>query len=214
MIIRKLSTRLLIPTCTFLIGISVSAWLLRPSPTQEFHVSIPDHTWVKICFELDGLETKSINEITREAELTNLRAAALPGDDIEVRVWVNALRNSRALILRRSAGRWSAIHLRGMLTGQKLEKREILVAPHSGWEGAWARLVSASILTLPDAAEIQCRNEILDGAGYAVEISKDRAYRTYMYDNPNYSKCDEAKQMIKLVDIIEDEFGWEDNGKE
>ena len=214
MIIRKLSTRLLIATCTFLIGISVSAWLLRPSPKQEFHVSIPDHTWVKIWFELDGLETKSINEITREAELTNLRAGALPGDDVEVRVWVNALRRSRALILRRSAGRWSAIHLRGMLTGQKLEKREVLFAPHSGWEGAWARLVSAGILTLPDAAEAQCSTGVIDGIGYIVEVSKDRTYRTYMYDNPSYSKCDNARQMIKIVGIIEDEFGWEVNGKE
>ena len=214
MIIRKLSTRLLIATFTFLIGISVSAWLLRPAPKQEFHVSIPDHTWVKIWFELDGLETKSINEITREAELTNLRAAALPGDDVEVRVWVNALRRSRALILRRSAGRWSAIHLRGMLTGQKLEKREILTAPHSGWEGAWARLVSTGILILPDAAEIQCSTGGFDGVSYVVELSKDRTYRTYMYDNPSYSKCDDAKQMIKIVGIIEDEFGWEVNGKE
>jgi hypothetical protein len=47
-----------------------------------------------------------------------------------------------------------------------------------------------------------------------VEVSKDRRYRTYMYDNPQYSKCDNAKQMIKIADIIEDEFGWEDNGKE
>lgn len=35
-----------------------------------------------------------------------------------------------------------------------------------------------------------------------------------LYDNPQYSKCDDAKLMIKIAGIIEDEFGWEDNGKE
>ena len=214
MIIRKLSTRLLIAAFTFIIGISLSAWLLRHSHGQEFRVSIPDHRWVHFWFEVTGLETKSLNEITHEAELPNLRAAALPGDDIEARVWVLGQQRSRGLILRRTAGRWSAIHLRGILTGQKLEKREILTAPHSGWEGAWARLVSAGILILPDAAEIQCRAGILDGMGYVVELSKDRTYRTYMYDNPQYANCDDAKQMIKIADIIQDEFGWEDNGKE
>ena len=213
MIIRNLSTRLIIATCTFLIGISVSAWLLH-SPQQEFQVSIPDHNWVRIWFELTGLETKSINELTREAELSNLRAAALPGDDLEVRVWVTAQQHSRALILRRSVGKWSAILLRGILTGQKLEKHEILTAPRSGWEGAWARLVNAGILILPDAAETQCSTGIIDGMSYVVEISKDRTYRTYMYDNPDYSKCDDAKQMIKIAGIIQDEFGWVDNGKE
>ena len=212
MIIRKLSTRLIIASFTFLLGISASAWLLRQK--QDFQVSIPEHNWVKIWFELTGLETKSINEVTREAELSNLRTAALPGDDLEARVWVHAQQHSRALILKRSAGRWSAILLRGMLTEQKLEKREILSAPRSGWEGAWARLVSAGILILPDAAEIQCSTGILDGTSYVVEVSKDRTYRTYMYDNPDYAKCDDAKQMIKILDIIEDEFGWEDNGKE
>jgi predicted TIM-barrel enzyme len=28
-----------------------------------------------------------------------------------------------------------------------------------------------------------------------------------MYDNPNYAKCNEAKQMIKIGDIIVEEFG-------
>jgi hypothetical protein len=213
MIIRKLSTRLLIATFTFLIGISLSAWLLH-SPKQEFRVSIPDSIWVHIWFELTGLETKSINEITREAELPNLRAAALPGDDLDVRVWVTAQQHSRAFILRRTTERWSAIVLRGMLTGQKLEKREILTAPRSGWEGAWARLVNAGILILPDAGEIQCTTGIFDGVAYVVELSKDRTYRTYIYDNPQYANCDDAKQMIKIAGIIQDEFGWEDNGKE
>jgi hypothetical protein len=35
-----------------------------------------------------------------------------------------------------------------------------------------------------------------------------------MYDNPQYAKCDDARQMIKIVDIIVNEFGWADNGKE
>jgi hypothetical protein len=40
-----------------------------------------------------------------------------------------------------------------------------------------------------------------------VEVNKDKAYRTYMYDHPNHAKCDEAKQMLKVGEIIAEEFG-------
>ncbi len=209
MLIRTLSTRFIVAALTFLIGISAAtAWLFSRSPKQELHVSIPDERWVHIRFESTGMDTKSINEITSEAGLPNLRATVLPGDDMEVRVWVDASEYGRAFILRRAAGQWSAIRLRGMLREQKLQKYAVLSAPRSGWDGAWGRLMNAGILTLPDAAGIQCKAGVLDGIGYIVEVNKDKAYRTYMYDNPQHAKCDEAKQMIKIANIIEEEFGW------
>jgi hypothetical protein len=210
MLIRILSTRIIVAALTFLIGISAAtAWLFSRAPEQELRVSIPDERWVHIWFESTSMDTKSINEITSEAGLPNLRTTVLPGDDLEVRVWVDASEYGRAFILRRSAGQWSAIRLRGMLRGQQLQKHEVCAAPRSGWGGAWVRLVDAGILTLPDAAGIQCRAGVLDGVGYVVEVSTDKTYRTYMYDTPLYAKCDEAKQMIKIADIIEEEFGWD-----
>ena len=70
--------------------------------------------------------------------------------------------------------------------------------------------MGAGILTLPDASEVRCNTQVLDGMGYVVEIDADQTYRTYMYDNPQYAKCDEAKRMIKLSEIVDEEFGWKD----
>jgi hypothetical protein len=88
--------------------------------------------------------------------------------------------------------------------------RKELQAPKSGWTNAWQRLIDAEILTLPDASSIRCEVGITDGKSYVVEVNKDRTYRTYMYDNPNHAKCAEAKQMIKLGEVIAEEFGLEE----
>jgi hypothetical protein len=54
---------------------------------------------------------------------------------------------------------------------------------------------------------VGCRVGGRDGMSYVVEINSDRTYRTYMYDNPFYAKCDEAKRMMKIGEIVADEFG-------
>ena len=206
----SLSIRLIAASLAFLIGIAAATlWLTSRSHKQELRVSIPDHRWVHIWFEATGLSTKSIDELSGEAGLAKLRTTLLPGDDLEVRFWVDAAEYGRALIIRRSAGRWSAIRLRGMQRNQNLQKQEIHSAPHSGWEGAWEKLVNAGMLTLPDAAEVQCRVSGLDGIGYIVEVNIDKTYRTYMYDTPQYAKCDQARQVIRIAEIIEEEFGWD-----
>ena len=41
---------------------------------------------------------------------------------------------------------------------------------------------------------------------YVVEINTQATYRTYLYDNPSYAKCAEAKRMIKIGNIIAEEF--------
>ena len=46
----------------------------------------------------------------------------------------------------------------------------------------------------------------LDGMSYVVEYNRDGSYRTYMYDNPDNAKCDEAKRMIKIGNMIAEEF--------
>ena len=47
---------------------------------------------------------------------------------------------------------------------------------------------------------------INDGMSYVVEFNSNGTYRTYLYDNPGYAKCDEAKQMIKIANIVSEEF--------
>jgi len=87
-----------------------------------------------------------------------------------------------------------------------------LQAPKSGWEMCWQRLEEAGILTLPDASAIGCSTMVIDGMSYVVEFNNKGTYRTYLYDNPSYAKCNEAKQMIKVGSVISEEFGVPEMG--
>jgi len=63
------------------------------------------------------------------------------------------------------------------------------------------------ITTLPDAEAIGCSPSVLDGMSYVVELNNERTYRTYLYDNPSYAKCEQAKRMISIGNFIAAEFG-------
>jgi hypothetical protein len=78
--------------------------------------------------------------------------------------------------------------------------------PKSGWEALWQKLVEAGILTLPDSSELEYKNDVTDGKSYVVETNVENVYRTYEYGNPNYEELKEAKQIIKIGQIIADEF--------
>jgi hypothetical protein len=173
-----------------------------PSPgRKELRLDIPKDTWEPIFF-------KSIDERARIANLKTLRAASLPHDDLEVRVWHGfGLTALEGFVLKRAAGEWSAIHLEGIhpnLLRSEYEKK--LQTPKSGWELCWRRLEETGILTLPDGSAIGCSPMINDGMSYVVEFNSNGIYRTYLYDNPDYAKCKEAKQMIAIGNIISEEF--------
>lgn len=218
----KLTFRLVIALLTFFLGIAATMALLinrlstgnvlqRESGApivqerQALHLMIPDT-------ELEPLVFRAINKRTNESGVPSLRTVLLPDDDLEVRVWVGfGVYGEDALILRRSANQWSAIHLHGMSERPPFpNSQETLAAPRSGWEGAWQRLIAAGILTLPDAAAVGCNTYVNDGTSYVVEINKNRIYRTYLYDNPKYARCNEARQMIEIGEIIAEEFGLEE----
>src|ERR1700749_3357644 len=141
---RKLLIRLIAAIFTFLIGIAVTAvWLAGRQPQQDFRVSIPHERWGHIAFEMPGLASRSINEIVGEAGLTNLRAAPLPGDGLEIRAWGGFGIDGKiyGVILRRSAGQWSVIHVYEPGGGQHVQVFEdSQAAPESGWDKAWMKL--------------------------------------------------------------------------
>jgi hypothetical protein len=214
--------KLTVALLTFLIGMAVAAVRLikRPSidavpqkvqpasAAQEegaLRLSIPTDGWEPIFFE-------SINGRAGVAGLASLRTVGLPKDDLEVRVWVGfGVSALEGFVLKRAKGRWSATHLEGVHRRlPKSEYQKVLQTPKSGWDAAWQRLVDAGILTLPDASAVGCSAGINDGMSYVVEVNKDKAYRTYMYDNPDHATCVEAEQMLKVVEIIAEEFGVEE----
>jgi hypothetical protein len=177
----------------------------KPTPVQvrkEVQLNVPKDTWEPIFF-------KAIDERARLSNLKTLRSTALPDGDLEVRVWHGfGLTALEGFVLRRAAGDWSAIHLDGVTRNvASAESQKNLQAPKSGWEACWQRLQDAGLLTLPDAAAIGCSAMVNDGMSYVVEYNREGIYRTYMYDNPDYAKCDEAKRMIAIGNLISEEFG-------
>ena len=172
------------------------------APHDDFRVIIPQESWEPIFF-------REIDERASIAKLPNLRHAALPKDDLETRLWIGfGLTALRGFDLKRSAGHWQATYIQGIRPRLPRSEYEItLRPPKSGWEGLWRRLLDKGLLSLPDARSIGCESGALDGLSYVVENSVDNTYRTYMYDNPHFAKCKEAKQMIEIANIFDDEFG-------
>ena len=66
---------------------------------------------------------------------------------------------------------------------------------------------------MPDASQVGCNVLGKDGIGFIVETNVDGTYRTYMYDDPSFAKCGEAKQFLNLIDVVNAEFGskWPTN---
>ena len=211
----RIGNRFIVALVTFLLGVAITTVFLINRSTvtnttpqidaaqtgQAPRLLLPDDNWEPRFFRI-------INEHTSEANLPSLRTVALSGDDLEVRVWVGfGVFGEDALILRRTGGQWSALHLHGMAVRPPfVQSLNTLAAPRSGWEKAWERLENSGILTLPDAAAVLCNSLGLDGTYNVVETNVNRTYRTYRYANPNPPKCREARQMIEIGEIIAEEF--------
>jgi hypothetical protein len=173
-----------------------------PTPTPgEFRLNVPKDNWEPIFF-------KAIDDRAKVGNLKSLRSGALPDDDLEIRVWHGfGLTAVEGFVLRRAGGQWSAVHLDGVTRNvASNDSQKNLAGPKSGWDACWQRLQDAGILSLPDASAIGCSAMINDGMSYVVEYNYKGTYRTYLYDNPDYAKCNEAKRMIQIGNLISEEF--------
>lgn len=185
--------------------------LQSPTPKRELGRDIPNASWVEIFFgEMPGIARPGLDKIARQNGFSILKEVILPDNDLEVRLWVGFGKyGNDGLILKRDSGNWSAINLREMSCHFEKRGKYKLESPKSGWETLWQKLIDTGILTLPDSSELEYKNLVEDGKGYVVETNHDYVYRTYQYSNPDKEKLKEAKQMIKIGEIIADEFGLE-----
>lgn len=173
---------------------------------QALQLEIPDSPWEPAFFE-------ELEERTTAVNLPDLRTVVLPEDDLEVRFWYDRFEIINGVVIRRTGQQWSANWI--YQTEDHLPssaKLATLDPPKSGWDIFWKNLVDTGILTLPDSPRPQCPTEALDGISYIVETNVNRKYRTYMYSNPQWMKCSEAKQVLQLEKTIRDEFSL-DNWK-
>ncbi len=173
-----------------------------PALSQQLRLEIPQASWVPIFF-------REIDQLATIGNLPSLRTIVLPNDDLEARLWVAGGNfGMDGIVVRKTRGSWSGTYLHGFSKEPNFKKyAEPLQAPRSGWDKAWQRLVAAGLLTMPDASKVGCRLGGKDGIGFVFETNVNRTYRTYMYDDPEFAQCHEAKQMLNIISIIDQEFG-------
>lgn len=155
--------------------------------------------------------TRFANPLTDKYGLERLRETRLAKGDLEIRVWL-ITHDTDTFILKRADDEWSATALKEIDCRKfnyfpKDKPYELgkmnLGAPKSGWENVWKNLSETGILDLPEPPETY----FLHGINYYVEINHNGIYRTYYYSNPDLQKSDEAQRMVKIAEIIADEFG-------
>jgi len=188
-----------------------SVILQTPAPQKELKTEIPNAFWVKIYFDgIDEKDNSGINKIVANDGLNKLSETVLPENDLEIRVWVGFGKyGNDGFILRKISGNWSAIVLKRMLCHLENKGKIELSEPKSGWEAVWQKLLDAGVLTLPDSSKLKSRNYVIDGKSFVVETNYNYLYRTYEYSQPDEQKGNEAKQMVKIGQIIAEEFGLE-----
>jgi hypothetical protein len=170
----------------------------KPEATQ-FRAVVPKSVWEPVFFQ-------AIDKRASAARVPSLRRA-LPKGDLELRLWNGfGLTQLQGFVLRRSSGQWSAIQLSVRSKPPRQEYEKQLPAPKSGWNECWRKLMEIGVLSLPDASEINWSAGVLDGLSYVVEINYENTYRTYLYDNPSYAECEQAKKMIEIGNTIAEEF--------
>jgi hypothetical protein len=212
----KVCLFLILVLVLLLVGASISIGLLRHNknlaqqaspansvPTQQAQrFEIPEAGWVPSFF-------MALEERTEKVKLPSLRTVVLSEQDLEVRFWYDGRPDVvNGFVIRRYADRWSAIGVRQTRKRQPSDvKLEVLAAPKSGWEAAWAKLVGAGILTLPDASELNCNAPSADTFSFVIETNVHKTYRTYRYTNPFHAECDAAKRIVLIEEIIAEEFG-------
>ena len=195
---------------------TVSTSVPKPVPTpvivkeQSIEVvvsDIPKETWEPIYHQ-------SIQEIGRSVGIRPLRTQQIADNDIEVRIWMGfGITQLRGFVLKRTGAKWSAFHIGSPVGSSSIkDKMSPLSTPKSGWKSAWDSMLQQDILTLPDAAGINCESMYDDGFSYVVEILKGKNYRTYMYDNPSEkfdNRCSQADKILAIADIISKDYGIE-----
>lgn len=195
---------------------------VSPTPQRELKKDVPNESWVKIYFEGVLIETVDNGEQLKNKKIGGLDefAAAngfpilketfLPENDLEARVWVGFGKyQTDGFILKRRSGNWSATVLKEMLCHLENKGKYELPPPKSGWNEMWEMLVDAGILVLPDSSKLKNDYGVIDGKSYVVETNFDSSYRTYHYGNPDELEFKEAEQMVKIGQIIADEFSLE-----
>lgn len=87
--------------------------------------------------------------------------------------------------------------------------------PKSGWQVMMKKINSLDIFNLPDFRTFESYELPMDGAAVTVQVATKKKYRMYSYIMPILSKNSiiDAKKMVDILHVIEDELGFKQLGK-
>jgi hypothetical protein len=152
-------------------------------------------------------ETKyfpAISDLAKATKLEDLRATALPADETEVRVWIGFGKAPLRGYVIRNAKTDSARLIQAGSGVSELMVSDL--APVNGdWYLTWLTLTREGLLTLPDWSQLPPGADQLlvkDGETIVFESSSDGVYRVYYYPAVNSQAWPEAKQAIRIVELL------------
>lgn len=194
--------RLIAASLTFTIGMAAPIpWfeeaIEEQTETDELRVIIPED--IRSSHYL-GL----IDQFESYYDLPKLRESTLPGDDIEIRVYVSGFTlGTDVLILRRTSDKWQGTHYSGMTP--RISRHFNGVSPLSNWSTIWKRLKEAGILSLSGTKD----SRVQDGVVYIVETNLNKTYLAYAFANPAQLEDEDGTKMVTIARILAEEFAIE-----
>lgn len=153
--------------------------------------------------------------VRRETSRAGLSSIENGSEWIEIRVWEHLDWGRRVVVIRYMDSAWTAEnYIYTLLPSGRDDIDSVAVnivrlgKPKNGWNGFMNKLIDKGILELKDESEIpgySIRNEFLHTA---VEIAAKNYYRYYSLPDAQdvANKIKEAKAMVEILDLIQDEF--------
>ncbi len=157
--------------------------------------------------------------VKMEASQLKLDSLESGFDSIQIRIWfdISLLRKQRLIVISKSNDKWIA-NLYILTLGSTKNSHEDSIfkfdfkpgLPKSGWNDFTKRLFDLQITTLPDMDNIAGYGSGMDGIGCNIEVATKTYYRFYRYWEPKsyQAKFWQAKQMTKILELIEQEFDF------
>lgn len=155
-----------------------------------------------------------IDEAAALVPLPPLREGTPPAGDLEARLWwfepwegrrysghLNALRLVRHDGKWRGTGLWSARAPDTPEVEREARVRGAQVRP--GFAATWERIVSAGLLTLPDATRLHGERRVTRGVTFVVEVSCEGRYRAYHYSDPERQSWPEARSLREALSLVD-----------
>lgn len=153
----------------------------------------------------------------RDINAAGLRNYKYGYDSIVIRVWYDYAKSETDIIeIRKNCENWVAelITIKRSMENDKILatiiKKKILDTPKSGWNNFTKRLFELNVTTLPPFSDIPNYDAASDGYSVDIEIATKSYYRVYSYLQPrSHVRFKEAEAVVKIMELIDEEFGIE-----